>query len=61
MRSSSNQESHERQQAIALDLLTERDTLAGLAHVHRVSIHQILAWREDLLSGLRLARRTSAA
>ena len=50
-----------RQQAIALELLAEKDTLAGLAHVHHVSIGQILAWKENLLQGLRPSRRTSAA
>lgn len=51
----------EQQQAVALDLLTEKDTLAGLAHVHHVSIHQLLAWQEDLVRALRHNRRLSAA
>lgn len=51
----------EQRQAIALDLLTEKDTLAGLAHEHHVSIHQILGWKEDLVRALRHGRRLSAA
>ena len=50
-----------RQQAIALDFLAGKDTLAGLAHMHHVPIDLILAWKEDLLHGLRPAQRTSAA
>lgn len=52
---------HRHWQNIAMDLLEDRDTLAGLAHTHHVSIDQVLAWKEELLQELRHARRTSAA
>lgn len=52
---------HEEQLAIALDLLTGKDTLAGLAYTNHVSIHQILAWKEDLVRAHRQHRRLSAA
>jgi hypothetical protein len=52
---------HPHWQSIALDLLEDKDTLAGLAYTNRVSIDQILDWKEDLLQGLRHARRSSAA
>jgi hypothetical protein len=48
-------------QTIALDLLADKDTLAGLAHVHRVSIHQILEWKERLIQEMVHARRNPAA
>jgi len=37
---------------VALDLLAERETLAGLAHLNHVSIRQILAWKERLVLDL---------
>lgn len=52
---------HPHWQSIDLDLLENKDTLAGLANTNRVSIHQILAWKEDLLQDFRHARRSSAA
>lgn len=52
---------HPNWQSIALDLLEEKDTLAGLAYTHHVSIDQILDWKEDLVHGLRQGRRMSAA
>lgn len=52
---------HPNWQSIALDLLEDKGTLEGLANTNHVSIHQILAWKENLLQGLRHARRSSAA
>jgi len=51
----------ERWHLIALDYLMGKDTLAGLAHVNRVSIDQILTWKENLLLGMRHAQARSAA
>ena len=61
MKATSGHWTLDRQQEIALDLLLEKDTLAGLAHSHHVSIQELLAWKEALLQGLRHGRRRSAA
>ncbi len=42
----------ERQQAVVLDLLGEKDTLAGLAHENRISIQRILDWKEAYFTGI---------
>lgn len=51
----------EQQHAIAMDLLIGKDTLAGLAHAHHVTAHQLLEWKASLVQNLKHGRRRTAA
>jgi hypothetical protein len=49
-----------RRRGVVLELLAGRQTLAGLAHLHHLSVGAILAWRDGLLDpGPGLDRRAS--
>ena len=48
------------QQAIVLDLLRDKETLAGLAHENQVPAGQILAWKHGFCHRAGTGRRPAA-
>ena len=49
----------ERRLALVLDLLREKDTLAGLAHENHLPIQRILDWKESFCLGKSLKSPSS--
>ena len=49
MKESSHPWTSERQEAVVLALLLERETLAGLAHEYHLTAGQILKWKERFM------------
>jgi transposase-like protein len=61
MNGSSHQWSPEHQEAIVLDLVLGRETLAGLAHEYHLTAGQILGWKERFITGCRLRQNGVAS
>jgi transposase len=52
----------EQKQIVVLELLLERDTLAGIAHRHGLSIFMIIEWKDAFLrNGLNRSLQRAAS
>lgn len=53
--------SYRRKRAVVLDLLTGRETLAGLAHDYDLQVETLLAWRDQVVRAERLGQHPKAS